>query len=91
MRSVGRKAYAFFNGEQMCPTYYRPFAFECTVIGRFECCSGSYYALNLNYLELQEGRVMVTVRCGAGSMRFRVVAPLVYAKLVEGEHQPGMM
>ncbi len=52
---------------------------------------GKNYALNLNYLQLQEGRVIVTVQCGANSVRFRVVASMVHAKLVEGEHQLGMM
>jgi hypothetical protein len=52
---------------------------------------GKNYALNLNYLQLSEGRVIVTVRCGASAVRFRVVASLVHAKLVEGEHQIGMM
>lgn len=52
---------------------------------------GKNYALNLNYLQLEEGRVIVTVQCGASPVRFRVVASLVHAKLVEGEHQLGMM
>eukprot|EP01044_Picomonas_judraskeda_P001183 COSAG03_NODE_65_length_15137_cov_3.350446_5_plen_160_part_00 len=52
---------------------------------------GKNYALNLNYLNLREGRVIVTVQCGASPVRFRVVASLVHAKLVEGEHQLGMM
>ena len=50
---------------------------------------GKNYALNLNYLQLNEGRVIVTVQCGANDVRFRVVARLVHAKLVEGEHQIG--
>ena len=52
---------------------------------------GKNYALNLNYLQLHEGRVIVTVQCGASHVRFRVVASMVHAKLVEGEHQIGMM
>lgn len=52
---------------------------------------GKNYALNLNYLQLQEGRVIATVQCGANPTRFRLTAPLVYAKLIEGEHQSGMM
>ena len=50
---------------------------------------GKNYALNLNYLQLNEGRVIVTVQCGANDVRFRVVARLVHAELVEGEHQIG--
>ena len=52
---------------------------------------GKNYALNLNYLKLSEGRVIVTVQCGASDVRFRIVARLVHAELVEGEHQIGMM
>ena len=52
---------------------------------------GKNYALNLNYLQLHEGRAIVTVQCGANAVRFRVVASLVYAQLVVGEHQGGMM
>ncbi len=52
---------------------------------------GKNYALNLNYLKLEEGRIIVTVQCGANPVRFRVVASMVHAKLVKDEHQIGMM
>lgn len=52
---------------------------------------GKNYAMILNYLELEQGRVIVTVQCGANHVRFRVVASLVHAKLTEAEHQIGMM
>ena len=52
---------------------------------------GKKYAMILNYLELRQGRVIVTVQCGASHVRFRVIASLVHAKLVEAEHQVGMI
>lgn len=52
---------------------------------------GKKYAMILSYLELRQGRVIVTVQCGASHVRFRVIASLIHAKLVEAEHQIGMI
>ena len=53
--------------------------------------AGRIWAININYLNLHAGRLIVSVQCGASAVRFRAVASLVHANLLEHEHQSGMM
>ena len=52
--------------------------------------SGRTWAININYLNLHPGRLIVSVQCGESTVRFRAVAKLVQAELYEHEHQSGM-